>query len=786
VYTSNITGAAGQTVTITAEGTNDIHLDADSVRVGDNNSDATITTHGTGDLILRTNEGAANQGNIRIYDGANGNIDINPNGSGTVNIIGTGGVKVSDGVSATGNITGSYFLGNGSQLTGLPAAYGNADVATFLANFGSNTISTTGNITGGNFIGSGAALSSITGANVTGTVANATYALNANAATFAGTVTTAAQPNITSVGTLSSLTVTANITGGNLNTSGQVSATGNIRGNYYFGNGSQLTGITATIGPTISVTGNITGGNLISNGILSTAGNAIVNGNLDVGGKISVAGPIEAFGSQLTAGNIYGENIYAGGAGGNISASGNVTIGRDLFGNTANFTQGVGANTLYATSRIDTGGLISAIGNITGSYFFGNGSQLTGITTAVGGPNTAVQFNNAGVLGGSTKFAYDSTFNILAAGNIALGDPTGADTYSVIRGQLYDSNVTPNPGRIAVGPGYDNNYTNTYDPLSINRGSQLAVMGKYNVANTNTNQSARILSSTAYFDLRGGTLNNANRRLNAGGFAINIANGTATLTTGQSMTSFAGTTTAMSVGNVGGLGLGNATVSHAVGHYAGISVQGGGSVGNAIGVLSNPGVFAATGNITNYIGYGINQSGTTGMATPFRVFGVYNPDHIGSFGFSNSNTARAATNYYFLYNEDNVARSRMGSLETYTEFANQAATSSGTIDVNKNAGQVQQWNLTGNATLTVSNFVTSASDSVNTDYQSDTVTVIINQGSTGGYGVTFPTPSSVYKYAGNVTTLQSTAANSVTMVSITAVYMNSQTTYLFTISPGFV
>jgi hypothetical protein len=56
-------------------------------------------------------------------------------------------------VSATGNITGSFFVGNGSLLTGLPATYGNANVVTLLAGYGSNTISTTGNVTAGNFVG---------------------------------------------------------------------------------------------------------------------------------------------------------------------------------------------------------------------------------------------------------------------------------------------------------------------------------------------------------------------------------------------------------------------------------------------------------------------------------------------------------------------------------------------------------------------------------------------------------------------------------------------------------
>ena len=40
--------------------------------------------------------------------------------------------------STTGNVTASYFIGNGSQLTGLPAVYGNANVAAFLPSYSGN------------------------------------------------------------------------------------------------------------------------------------------------------------------------------------------------------------------------------------------------------------------------------------------------------------------------------------------------------------------------------------------------------------------------------------------------------------------------------------------------------------------------------------------------------------------------------------------------------------------------------------------------------------------------
>jgi len=62
----------------------------------------------------------------------------------------SGNILVSGIISATGNIAGSYFIGNGSQLTGIATPYGNSNVVTLLASFGSNSISTTGNITAAN------------------------------------------------------------------------------------------------------------------------------------------------------------------------------------------------------------------------------------------------------------------------------------------------------------------------------------------------------------------------------------------------------------------------------------------------------------------------------------------------------------------------------------------------------------------------------------------------------------------------------------------------------------
>ena len=79
------------------------------------------------------------------------------------------------GLSATGNVTAPYFIGNGSQLTGI-SSYSNANVATFMAAFGSNTISTTGNITSNYFFGNGSQLTGISTSSISNGTSNVSIA----------------------------------------------------------------------------------------------------------------------------------------------------------------------------------------------------------------------------------------------------------------------------------------------------------------------------------------------------------------------------------------------------------------------------------------------------------------------------------------------------------------------------------------------------------------------------------------------------------------------------------
>ena len=122
------------------------------------------------------------------------------------------------------------------------------------------SIGATGNITAGNVSATGiagtlstAAQTSITSVGtltalaVTGNVTSGNVAGTRGVFTdVAGTLETVAQTNITSVGTLGALAVTGNVTAGN------ASATGNISASYFIGNGSQLTGLT-TVGNVITL-----------------------------------------------------------------------------------------------------------------------------------------------------------------------------------------------------------------------------------------------------------------------------------------------------------------------------------------------------------------------------------------------------------------------------------------------------------------------------------------------------------------------------------------------------
>ena len=129
-------------ITLNPNGTGIVNMNTDTLRIGDLGADVTVTTTGTGDLTLSTNEGT-DTGTIVIADGVNGNISLTPNGTGSV---------VIDGLSypqADGN-NGQVLTTDGSGTLSFTTVSGGGSVAADDITAGDaaiNLTTTSGNIT---------------------------------------------------------------------------------------------------------------------------------------------------------------------------------------------------------------------------------------------------------------------------------------------------------------------------------------------------------------------------------------------------------------------------------------------------------------------------------------------------------------------------------------------------------------------------------------------------------------------------------------------------------------
>jgi hypothetical protein len=355
--------------------------------------------------------------------------------------------NITSGNASLGNLaTATYFSGDGSLLTGITGTYSNSNVAAYLPTYTGNfsagnanisgsitTGSGSGNISGANYVvanyfsGNGSLLTSLTGANVTGNVTSAVQSHFANIANsvagsnisgqvsnalVAGTVYTNAQPNITSVGTLSSLTVTGNITSGNASLGNLATAT------YFSGDGSLLTGLPAGYAnsnvaaylPTY--TGNVSANYFIGNGsTLTTITGANVTGN--------VTSAVQAHYANI-ANSVTGSNVSG--------QVGNALVAGTVYTNAQPNITSVGTLTsLTITGNITSGN--ADLGNlVTANYFSGNGSLLTGITsssaTTAGTVTTNAQPNitSVGSLSGLTVSNATGIVDFTTTANVTLGN----------------------------------------------------------------------------------------------------------------------------------------------------------------------------------------------------------------------------------------------------------------------------------------------------------------------------------------------------------------------------
>ncbi len=259
-------------------------------------------------------------------------------------------------------------------------------------------------------------------------------------------------PNI-GAATGTSLSTTGNIVGGNLNTAGQVVATGDISGGNVIAVANVAGGNLTTTGQVVA-TGNITGGNLSGTNIVGTLTTAAQTNVTSVGTltSLSVTGTVQG-GNLQTAGlisatgNVTGGNVLTGGL---ISATGNVT-GGNLVATTALVAPSLNVTGNITGGNLLTAGLVSATGTITSAANITGGNVLTGGQVSATGTITSV----ANITGGNLTTAGQ----VVATGNITGGNLLTSGSIVLSGGNVIGANVVSSTAVTATGNVTGGNFT---------------------------------------------------------------------------------------------------------------------------------------------------------------------------------------------------------------------------------------------------------------------------------------------------------------------------------------
>ena len=437
-----------------------------NVLAGNVNSNAAVTgvtVTATGNLV---------GGNANITNGvysttvtATGNIggaNVNATSgvyTSTINATGNiagGNVNITSGVySATGNFTGNvsanYFIGNGSQLTGIDATqiqFGNSNVKVSEAN-GNITVSVTGV--------SNVVVFTPTSVEITGEI-------NASGNVLAANV------NANGAITAANATVTGNVNSGNINaTSGVYAATGDYTGNITAGNIQSNAGIT---GVTVTATGNLVGGNAnVTNGVFAT--NITATGNVN--------------GGNLNSDSIVGSNIVITADNVEFSLTGNIDMGQRWINDLADPVQAFDAATKqYVDDAVSAGLTIHSpvlLESPTAlSATYAQGGTTATVTDTVAG-NTVV-FSSAISPQVNDQYWFSNSFNGVV-GNTPYFVVSAPNTSAAILSLTYSgvpvTNITSGTGltqgvRINSGQGAT---------LTNNGANAALVIDGVTVANTN-------------------------------------------------------------------------------------------------------------------------------------------------------------------------------------------------------------------------------------------------------------------------------------------------------------
>jgi hypothetical protein len=350
-------------------------------------------------------------GSIKVKSGA-GLITVELDGSGY--IIANGNITGAN-FNTTGNVTGSYLLGNGAFITGLPAGYANSDVANYLASglLTSNIITTAnvsaGNITTGIITGGAATVTSLDAfAGGTGGSINVKNSFGTPVIVLDGATGNVSTGNTDAINFVASanITATGNISAGNVSVTGVLNVTNDT-------STFKDVNIQGQVLNNLTVQGNVNGGNLYISQDAVILGNLRVQGNTT---EINVSNIFLTDKDIIVAANANATLSDLNGAGlqiGNISAGGNITFFYNSTSNTMALSHGANiANTLTVTGTV-IGGNLQTSGTITGGA-----ANVTSLDAFSGGTGGSIKVKSgAGVI----TVELDGSGTVTASSNVTAG-----------------------------------------------------------------------------------------------------------------------------------------------------------------------------------------------------------------------------------------------------------------------------------------------------------------------------------------------------------------------------
>ena len=375
----------------------------------------TVSAPGSNTQILFNNRGNIGAASRITYSGTS----LSLNGTFTVN----NGDVTADNITARSNSYATYFIGTfiGPATTSGQVTTSSQPNITSVGTL--SALAVAGNISSVNVLSANTVSANLTG-NVTGNLAGL--------AERATTVTSAAQPNITSLGTLTLLNVQGNASIGNISatyiqgaviTSAQpnITSVGNltalkVEGNANIGNISAVLVSANTVGVH---TGNVSGnlfGTLVS--ATSVLGNLTGNVSGDVSGNVT--GNTLGTHTGNVSGNINGNSVLANFISGNIS--GNISVPGSDF--QLVFRDGGIANTHTGATYNKNTGLMSITGNVSSGNL-----TSTGIIFATSSANVASVISRGAVTADGNVSGLNLVTNGLlsVSGNASIGNITAVN-----------------------------------------------------------------------------------------------------------------------------------------------------------------------------------------------------------------------------------------------------------------------------------------------------------------------------------------------------------------------